>query len=365
MTGSDQQGVREDTAPRRGRLAGEVGARGGSALVVAVWVVALLSLMVGSFAFEAHMEANIISYYRKRTKAERLAMSGIPIAEMLMKKREEAEKAGDEADEEDRWHESAKRLADGLALSGSRAVTESLGDGTIRVEIVPEPARRNVNSLKNEEEWEGILEVGGIPEDYWPELAESFFDWTDDDETARTDGGETDDYYSSLEPPYAARNGPVDTVGELLLVKGFKPAILYGGVLEEEEDTDGEPLAISGIEDLLTTYGDGKVNVNAAGRRVLMTLPGVDELVANAIIEEREGWLDEEGESEDTSFDNVADLFARIPELDSAVRKYVTTDSTIYRITCVGTVHGVSRKIWCIAQFSGGEMTILRWREQG
>ena len=329
--------------------------------MVVLWVIGMLAMLISTMAFDAHVESKITSYYRKRMKADHLMHSGLEIAELLMGKsvkiRPHSEPTPD--DEDDRWHNDARRLREGDAVT----VSEELGAGTIEVTIVSERARRNVNLLTTEDEWEGILEVGDIPEELWPELIESFLDWTDKDDNDRVDGAESD-YYEDLEPPYRAKNGPLDTVGELLLVKGFTPTILSGGTTNLGSRAD-EPIVISGIEDLLTTYGEGKVNVNAAGPRVLMTLPEVDELVAGAVIEEREGWLDEAGENEDTSFKSIADLTGRIPDLDPAVKKYITTDSKIYRVHSVGDVSGVRREVWSIVEFSGRKLRVLRWWEEG
>ena len=347
--------------------------RRGSALVVVLWVVGLMSLLIGSLAFEAHMEARITSYYRKRTKAQYLARSGLEIAEMLLIKRNEILDTDDEPeDEDDRWFYPAK----GLKKGAIRGLEEELGEGVVVLDIVPEPARRNINNLdtkNNEQELtvernlERILEVSGITEEMglWPELIESFIDWIDADDDPRLDGAETDDFYGTLEEPYEAKNGPLDTGGELLLVKGYSRPILYGGELELDRG-DAEPVAVSGIADLLTTYGEsGKVDVNAASMRVLMTLPDVDEIVAGAVIEEREGLLAPEGEQEPDYFENVADLFARIPELPQTMKQYVGVGSGIFRITSVGRVGGVERRIWCIAEFDNRHLTILRWREDG
>jgi hypothetical protein len=51
-----------------------------------------------------------------------------------------------------------------------------------------------------------------------------FIDW---DDTTRPDGAEQD-YYSSVAKPYAIRNGPLQTLDELLLIRGFTPALLHG-----------------------------------------------------------------------------------------------------------------------------------------
>jgi len=342
------------------------GSRRSSALIVVVWVIGILSMLVASFAFDAQVEARITSYYRKRTQAESLARAGIVVAEMLTAK---AERMGDdeEPDLDDRWFEAAKRLKEGSL----RGLEEKMGNGTIRLDIVPEPARRNINNLdvannKNTEEverhLERVLEVGGITEEMWADFIDPLIDWLDADGTSRGEPAETDDYYAALDPPYSAKNGPLDTVGELLLVKNFDRTVLYGGVVETGVGTL-EPIRISGIEDLLTTYGDGKVNVNAASMRVLMTLPEIDELIAGAIIEERDGLLGNDSGGDRTPFENPADLCTRMG-LPVTLKKFVATDSTIYRISSVGIAGGVEREVWCIAHFTKQRLRILRWREQ-
>jgi general secretion pathway protein K len=343
----------------------------GSALIVVLWVIALLGMLVASFAFEARIEARLTSYYRNRTKADYLARSGLAIAELLMSKSQGL--AGSERDEakaaEDPWYTYAKSLAEGVeVLVDHDLQEEGLGEGTIRLTITPEPARLNVNTLtadkgvQSDELWEGILEVAGVPEEMWSELIDSFYDWTDTDDTPRADGAEADDYYSNLDEPYLVRNGPLDTVGELLLIKGFTRVILDGGVIREGAFED-DYIRCSGIGDMLTTYGDGKINVNAAQRRVLLALPGVDETVVGLIMEERQGWADEQGVAHDESFENINDLFSRVPELEGVAKTLVSTSSSIYRIASTGEINGVPRSFWCIVRYSGETLTILRWRE--
>lgn len=326
--------------------------------MLVLWVIGLLSILVGSMAFEAHLEANLTTYYRNKFKAEYLARSGLEIAELIMAESIKAKGRSEDDAEGDKWYQPALRLADGLGISG---LTETLGNGVIRIDIQPEPAKRNVNRL-DEEDWERVFEVAGVPEEIWPVLIDSVMDWRDKDSERRRDGAETEDYYAYLEPPYRAKNGDLDAVDELLLVRGFSRTILSGGYLPKFEG-DEQPDLLSGIEDLLTVYGDGKVNVNAASQRVLMTLPGVDEIIAGAIIEEREGLSFEEAKPKDTSFKSVADLYARIPGLDEEMKNYVVTVSTIYKVTSVGEVHGVTRKINCVGSFVRGGFKYLRWWE--
>ena len=96
-----------------------------------------------------------------------------------------------------------------------------------------------------------------------------------------------------------------------------------------------------------------------------MTLPDVTDLIADTIIQEREGWYeDQQGRKEDSSFKSPDDMLARVPELSPKIRGLVTTESAIYRISSIGNVGGVRFEIWCIVQRGAKEPIVLRWREQ-
>src|SRR5690606_37078893 len=70
-------------------------------------------------------------------------------------------------------------------------------------------------------------------------------DWLDADDEPRPLGAEID-YYSGLSPAYACKNGPLETVEELLLVRGVTPRLLFGmdvnrnGMIDPHEQLDGE-----------------------------------------------------------------------------------------------------------------------------
>ena len=60
-----------------------------------------------------------------------------------------------------------------------------------------------------------------------PLLTAAALDFIDLDNTPRSEGAEQE-YYDALPQPYLIRNGPLETLDELLLVRGFNPALLYG-----------------------------------------------------------------------------------------------------------------------------------------
>jgi type II secretory pathway component PulK len=107
------------------------------------------------------------------------------------------------------------------------------------------------------------------------EIANSILDWIDADSDTRSNGAE-DDYYMSLSPPYHCKNGPLDSLEELLLVKGVTPQLLFGndtnrnGVLDAEED-DGTGqvdqgwsayLTVSSREENIDSEGNQRIYIN-------------------------------------------------------------------------------------------------------
>lgn len=373
------------------------GGRGGSALIIALWTIALLSMLVMSFALDAMLEGRISTYVRQRRRVDYLTQSGVAIAEMLMEKQQNVSASSSADESEDRWKEPALRIKRGQTA----VVEEPIGDGVVHIEIIPEPARWNINVLvgKNYDEvWEQIFTTAGIPQEMFSELIDCWNDWVDADSTPLTDGAE-DDYYKSLDPPYKARNKQVDTVDELRLVKGFVPAILDGGVLNPEEKNKELQITVRGIKELFTTYGDGKINVNAAPMAVLLTIPGIDEITAGAIVEEREGAnaggsstsrsgssaaagsrsssrlssssraasssssAQGSSDSEDYSFTSVGDFMSRIPGLDSGVSAYVNVKSSTFRLVIQGEAAGITHTIQAIAEVESSRVRYLRWRE--
>jgi len=333
-------------------------AKRGSALLVALWAVIVLSLLVGGFAFEMQVESQVVSHARKQMKARYLARAGVEWAKAVIARREDVNEADAEAIEEAEqagMEKAALGLLKGIGLSKQRI---ELGDGSFTLDIVPENSKRNVNKLTLEE-WEELLDITGVPEDRWPEIIDCFNDWVDENDLHLLNGAEQDDpYYEEL--GIRVKNAPVDTVGELLLIKGFDEALLYGG---EGEDEDDPPL--TGIAQHLTTWGDGKVNINSASREVLLTLTDLmDDFWVDAIIDFRMGEDGEPGTTDD-GFDSIDEALTLVPELERVQSRITTEDISYLRVTSVGEVQGVRNTIWCILRVEGKETLPVYWREGG
>ena len=70
-----------------------------------------------------------------------------------------------------------------------------------------------------------------------PQIIDAILDWLDPDDIARPNGAERE-YYSGLSHPYAPKNGPFESVEELLLVKGVTPQLLYGMDIDRNSSID-------------------------------------------------------------------------------------------------------------------------------
>jgi type II secretory pathway component PulK len=128
------------------------------------------------------------------------------------------------------------------------------------------------------------------------QIADSILDWLDEDSDPRPNGSELE-YYSVLPTPYAPKNGPIDSVEELLLVRGVTPELLFGidsnrnGVVDPAEQqrglVDATQTSSLGWTSFLTVHGyesnkrrDGtpKIDVNQDDLEVLyQQLSGVIE----------------------------------------------------------------------------------------
>jgi hypothetical protein len=145
------------------------------------------------------------------------------------------------------------------------ALSETGSYGGIRFGLQDESARLNINTLtvleENSEALSGLLTLAsaasedtdetvtsdniavtlllalpGMTED----IADAILDWLDEDEEPRPYGAEIE-YYSTLPTPYEPNNGPLQSVEELLLVRGVTPTLLFGadvnrnGVIDPDE----------------------------------------------------------------------------------------------------------------------------------
>jgi len=167
--------------------------------------------------------------------------------------------------------------------SGSTRVDYTFPTGNVRVEILPEQGKLDVNTSPPEELYRLGVALGLEPERA-REIALAIADWRG----APTIGG-FDEYYSSLTPSFRARHASFEEIEELLLVKGVTPEIFYGTYVPNVESVAGPRLvARQGLVDCLSVYGSrGAVDANTAAPAVLVAI-GVPPDVVSALVARRQ-----------------------------------------------------------------------------
>ncbi|MEW6272319.1 MAG: hypothetical protein AB1689_23805 [Thermodesulfobacteriota bacterium] len=112
-----------------------------------------------------------------------------------------------------------------------------------------------------------VLANMGVEMEVASEIADSVVDWQDGDDEHRLNGAESD-YYLELPKPYIAKNARLDSLEELLLIKGVTPELYYGG-------NDEFPI---GLRDVFTVFNNtGEVNLPFSTPEVKRALFGLDD----------------------------------------------------------------------------------------
>lgn len=117
----------------------------------------------------------------------------------------------------------------------------------VRFGITDESSKLNLNVANAEQLLALVTAAANGDDQIVPlQIVDAILDWRDADSDPRGEADDTEGlYYSQLPTPYKVKNGPFDTVEELLLVKGMTGRLLYGedynqnGILDPNE-RDGD-----------------------------------------------------------------------------------------------------------------------------
>ncbi len=120
------------------------------------------------------------------------------------------------------------------------------------------------------------------------------------------------------------------------------------------------------IADRITVTDDaiipGRININTAGREVLMTLPGIDATLAESILEKREGKDYPEG------FTSVAEImYAPGMTLDifKQIAELITVRSNVFTIRSCGVAErtGMHHYVEAVVARTRSDLTVFYWKE--
>ena len=261
-----------------GRDAASGSPRPGYVLIAVLIVVVVLSLT--AYQFTDLMSAEYRSAVRTNdvTQAKLSAVSGIHYAAALLADRDSFNTTlnGNPFDNETafgqtevRSNPSSPRQAAYFAIVYAANTGSGSSGFETKYGVLDEAGRLNINALiqidpTGQALRDALMKLPNMTE----EVADAIVDWVDADDDSRPSGAESD-YYTSLGNSYKAKNGPLNSLDELLLVKGVTPELLYGNDRNRNGIADDAPSGSQefsrGWSEFLTVYGR-ELNVDSLGQ---------------------------------------------------------------------------------------------------
>lgn len=296
----------------------------GLVLVITLLVTAILIVVVTELVYAVYLHTSIAHFYKDSQRASLLAQAGFEGAVYQLR-------------------ETLKGRSYLHLHRPSMVIETGTGEGIVEVRVSDEQGKVGLNGvvypngLTNEVYYSmyiRLLRRLGLDES----LADTMADWIDIDDELRQNGAEGFDY-KRLPRPYTPRNGYMDSIGELLMIKGY------------------DHKAFNILEPLVTTYTDGLININTAPREVLFALSDeMDEGLVDGIIRYRES----------VPFKDKADIF-KVPGFETLgfdLQGKITVTSKTFRVFSRATVNEAVREVEAVVQIDGGRDRVRYWRER-
>ncbi len=219
----------------------------GVAFVLVMWVIAMLSVLLGSFALVARTEGLQSRHLFDTATARYAAEAGLNLAIYGLS----------QSDPEQKW------MADGRPYSfvfDNVQIEVSLTDDSGKIDInAADPV-----ALTN------LFKGAGLEQEQAEQLADAIQDWRDPDDLTSLHGAERDDYRAAG-LPYSPRNAPFETLSEIQQVFGMNYEIY------------------SKIEPAITMFsGRSTPSAAYAPMQAMMAIPGMTADVAQQLILQRQ-----------------------------------------------------------------------------
>ncbi len=217
------------------RFSGSQPPRTAVILIIVLVVIAVLALAGYTFSELMLRHKESVLLHGRQIQSQALVDSGVEVVkQFLAKDKATQDEAGGLFNNSFQFQ--GITVVDDVDLNGRgkfTVISPSLDDEGnsigMRYGLDDESTRLNLNALSVFEKTipdsgkSILMALPGMTED----VAAAILDWLDEDEEPRASGAEVE-YYGTLKPPYRPKNGPLETVEELLLVRGVTPQLLFG-----------------------------------------------------------------------------------------------------------------------------------------
>lgn len=324
--------------------------RSGIALIIVLIVIVMLGILAGGFAYSMKVETTLARHASFSSQLDWLGRGGVELSKWILA----MESSGQAAQ-----YDSLKSYWAGGPGETNGALAElawplKIGNGEIdRPKFVDSDRKFNINRADEVILRQGLTMVG-VDAGSFTTIVGSILDWRDPDDNPHM-GGTESETYEQQDPPYFAKNGPIDDLSELLLIRGITPAMYWGssgGGLPQifNRQAGGgskfeEPSYAVGLVDLFTPLsGPLGVNINTASATVLQMVPIIDENIAQAIIQARAGLDGQDGTEDDMPFRNPAINLPGLPPGFQIPPGIFSVKSQVFEVTINASIGSSKRQ---------------------
>lgn len=235
--------------------------RRGAALLTAIGLLVLISILSLERTLLAKRTRLTVANIVEHAQLEAVATAGVEHARAELQRFLQAGAMQS-------LHDPARVMDAWSSAEGRTIESEIGGEYRYRVELRDAGARLQLNGA-TQDQLRTLLLALGVDARRADHLSAAIADWRDADQLRRANGAERAEYLAAGRA-MLPDDGPFARVDLLRFVMGMTDS-LYRVVAP-----------------LLTVYGNGKVDVNAAPRAVLLTLPGMSEEAVSVIAHYRE-----------------------------------------------------------------------------
>jgi general secretion pathway protein K len=366
-------------------------AQRGVALLMVMLLIFAMAVIVTAFAYTMKVEGRLATRTQSESEMEWMGRSGIEMAKWVLSLSRQipGEQTYDGLNQFWAGGVGPTNIADN-PFEGVSLKDVPLGDGTISIEIVDAERYLNINSIatRNPQLLELILQICGAGASDSADVSTAIRDWIDPNDDSAMGGGAESDFYRMLNPPYVAKNGPIDDMSELLKIRGITPRLYWGPRIGGDGGGDGGGQSVDsmgrrvqstflgqsiagsvGLADVFSAVSSGQVNINTAPYPVLVMACGGDENIARNIQEQRAGMDGVDGTYDDAPARGPQDI-ARLqgvpvmPNQGTPLAVFSTVSST-FEIRVDARLGALSRRyIAVLRRTSLRDMPVLTFRRE-
>ncbi len=348
----------------------------GQALIIVLMIIAILAAVIVEFAYTTRVNIDITMRMRDSMQASRIAVAAIEtqkailLSDLVISPNADYQVSGELNQDAQLWSQ--------ISNFPLPVTVKDQNIGIMRGLISDEAGKLDVNALIGSDTITANRTLDGICRRLFedlkldPSVVDALEDWIDSDELPRPNGAESD-FYSGLNPPYRAKDAPLDSITELKMIKGIDNKTF--NILMGRTDANGQALAPppdamdSPVLTVFPKYYNPaspfKINVNTAPPILLKAMYNLDDSQVQDIITARQ----------EKPFMSIGDFTNELTKIGidlnntdvQSVNGYIDVKSDYFSVDGIGIIeNGVVYIIRAVYYRNRASHTfsLLYWREE-